>query len=61
MAALSSAAMPRTSRSQVPLRRASILICPISRQLAGILRAAIEAGEIPRGRPVPSKRYLTGE
>jgi GntR family transcriptional regulator len=34
---------------------------PISRQLAGILRAAIEAGEIPPGRPVPSKRYLTGE
>lgn len=31
---------------------------PLSRQLAGILREAIESGEIPAGRPVPSKRTL---
>jgi DNA-binding GntR family transcriptional regulator len=34
---------------------------PISRQLAGILRVAIEAGDIPPGRPVPSKRTLIEE
>jgi DNA-binding transcriptional regulator YhcF (GntR family) len=31
---------------------------PISRQLATMLRDQILAGEIPAGRPVPSKRYL---
>jgi DNA-binding GntR family transcriptional regulator len=31
---------------------------PISRQLASLLRMQIAAGDIPPGRPVPSKRYL---
>jgi GntR family transcriptional regulator len=32
---------------------------PIYRQLANILRAGIESGEFPQGRPVPTERMLT--
>jgi GntR family transcriptional regulator len=31
---------------------------PRYRQLANILRAQIESGELPPGRPIPSKRTL---
>jgi len=34
---------------------------PYYRQLYGILRAAIDSGEIPPGRPIPSKRSLVQE
>ena len=32
---------------------------PLSRQLAAILRDRIHSGDLPAGRPVPSKRALT--
>ncbi len=32
---------------------------PVYRQLAAILRAQIESGELRSGRPVPSERTLT--
>lgn len=32
---------------------------PVYRQLADILRAQIESGELASGRPVPSERTLT--
>ncbi len=32
---------------------------PVYRQLAAILRAQIESGELAAGRPVPSERTLT--
>ncbi len=32
---------------------------PVYRQLAAILRAQIESGELAPGRPVPSERTLT--
>lgn len=31
---------------------------PLYRQLYAILRGAIDSGEIPAGRPIPSKRRL---
>ena len=32
---------------------------PVYRQLAAILRAQIESGELRSGRPIPSERTLT--
>jgi len=34
---------------------------PVYQQIAGILRARIEAGELVPGRPVPSEATLMGE
>jgi GntR family transcriptional regulator len=34
---------------------------PLYRQLAGLLREQIESGELPPGRPIPSKRALRQE
>ena len=33
--------------------------CPVYQQLAAILRAQIESGELRSGRPIPSERTLT--
>lgn len=32
---------------------------PLYQQLAAVLRAAIASGEIPPGRPIPSRKTLT--
>lgn len=34
---------------------------PVYRQVAAIIRARIEAGEIPPGRAIPSEKQLVGE
>lgn len=34
---------------------------PVYRQVAAIIRAAIESGQIPAGRAVPSEKQLMGE
>jgi GntR family transcriptional regulator len=36
-------------------------VVPLYRQLAGILRAMIDSGEIPPGRRLPSKKALIQE
>jgi len=37
------------------------LAMPVYRQVAAVIRARIESGEIPDGRAVPSEKQLMGE